>query len=89
MFSKNRYFKGLLSIGLILLFAACNSIALPEVEPVSETTSETTELEIEKDSDADLEAISFIAGQDMKSRRDRFGLLVLSDGKLIASDGRF
>ena len=89
MFSKNRYFKRLLSIGLILLFAACNSIPLPEVEPVSESISETTESEIEKDSDAGQKSISFIAGQDMKSRRDRFGLLVLSDGKLIASGGRF
>ena len=68
--------------GLIFVLVACNSTEVTELE----TSNDQSAAEIQTDAPTD--SISFVAGQDMQSKRDRFGLLALTNGKLIAAGGR-
>ena len=64
------------------MLAACNSTE------VTELTTSGDQAEAAIQTEAPTDSISFVAGQDMQSKRDRFGLLALNNGTLIAAGGR-
>jgi len=67
---------------LILILISCGSPETTEPETSSVESDSTI------NSDTSIESISFELGQAMESKRDRFGLLVLTNGKLIVAGGK-
>ena len=78
----------LFSLLLTLLCLGCDTAESIYPSTASKLSIENSESNIDKDSDAKLSLI-FNAGQDLKSRREKFGLLKLSNGTLIAATGHY
>ena len=75
-----------------LLLATSVIMTLTIISCGSEDTSESQKISNESDAivktGTDTKSVSFEIGQELESKRDRFALLVLSNGKLIAAGGK-
>ena len=76
----------------LLYLAIVMILALTFISCRSETTSElqtmTEESDVSVQTNTSTTSLSFEIGQAMESKRDRFALLVLSNGNLIAAGGK-
>ena len=73
---------------LTLLCLGCNTTDSIDPSTGSKRGIENSESNIDKNSDTKLSLI-FVAGKDLKSRREKFGLLKLSNGTLIVATGHY
>jgi hypothetical protein len=74
------------SLLLTLLFTACNTTESMESPTSLEPGNESSKFKNDGNSGSKLSLV-FVSGQGMKSRRDRFGLLNLSNEVLITKSG--
>ena len=71
-----------IAVILTLAFISCGSEATSESQTISEESDSLVQ------TDTATASLSFEIGRAMESKRDRFGLLVLSNGNLIAAGGK-